>query len=448
MNRYTAVLTLVLLALVAGPSAAAVPPVPTEALTLDRALEITRANLPALRQARAQVEQARGLYDEARAGWYPTVSIALAYKRTTGNIAASPGFTTAGEALPAATLNSYNSFTNSVVASQLLWDFGQTSNKVASTVETARAQQETARTALLQAELAVRAAFFVAAAQNDLVRVAEDNLTNNDTHLAETQAFVKEGTQPEIALATAEANRANAVVQLITAKNAYSTAKTRLNQTMGVQGSTVYDLQVPPSALVPQEDAPLEQLVAEALSTRPEEAALEAQCRSARANIKAADDTWYPTVSLTAGASDNGTTADTNGRQSLILTPNVNAGLALSWTLNLGPLVPGEIRVAKAQLASVSAQLDALHVQVRVDVETAQLAVKAARESLVAAAQAREAADTQLRLANGRYRAGVGNAVEVSDAQLAADQAGAQAVQARLNLDTARAQLVEALGRI
>ena len=129
------------------------------------------------------------------------------------------------------------------------------------------------------------------------------------------------------------------------------------------------------------------------------------------------------------------------------LTPNVNAGLALSWTLNLGPLVPGEVRVARAQLASVSAQLDGLHVQVRVDVETAQLAVKAARESLVAAVQARDAADTQLRLANGRYKTGVGNAVEVSDAQLAADQAGAQAVQAQLNLDTARAQLVEALGR-
>ena len=446
MNRYT-VPTLLLSALVAAPSAAAVPPVPTETLTLDRALEITRANLPALRQARAQVEQARGLYDQARAGWYPTVSIALAYKRTTGNIAVSPGLTPAGETLPVANLNTYNYFTNSVVASQLLWDFGQTSNKVASTVETARSQQEAARTALLQAELAARAAFLVAAAQNDLVRVAEVNLANNDAHLAETRAFVKEGTQPEIALATAEANRANAVVQMITATNAYATAKTRLNQAMGVQGPTSYDVQAPPSAPVPEEDAALDQLVAEALTRRPDEAALQAQCRSARANIKAAGDTAFPTLSLTAGASDNGTTVDSNGRQSVSLTPNINAGLALSWSLNLGPLVPGELRVARAQLASVSAQLDGLHVQVRVDVETAQLAVKAARQSLVAAIQARDAADTQLRLANGRYKAGVGNAVEVSDAQLAADQSGAQAVQAQLNLDTARAQLVEALGR-
>jgi len=446
MKRQT-IPALAFLSLAAAPSVAAAPPTPTESLTLERALEITRANLPALRQARAQADQARGLYDEARAGWYPTVSVALAYKRTTGNIAASPGLTPAGETLPAASLNSYNYFTNSVTASQLLWDFGQTSNRVASTVETVRSQVETERTSLLQAEVAVRTAFFTAAAQNDLVRVAEVNLSNNDTHLAETQAFVKEGTQPEIALATAEANRANAVVQLITAKNAYATAKTRLNQAMGIQGSIAYELQVVPSVPVAQEDAPLDRLVAEALSTRPDEAALDAQCRAARASIKAAGDTWFPTLLLTAGASDNGTTDRANGKESVNLTPNVNAGLALSWTVNLGPLVPAQVRVARAQLAGAAAELDALHVQVRVDVETAQLAVRAARESLVAAFQAREAADTQLRLANGRYKTGVGNAVEVSDAQLAADQAGAQAVQAQLNLDTARAQLVEALGR-
>lgn len=445
MNRPT-IPALALLSLVSA--AVATRPAAAETLTLDRALEITRTNLPALRQARAQADQASGLYDEARAGWYPTVSVVLAYKRTTGNISASPGLTPAGEVLPAASLNSYNYFTNGISASQLLWDFGQTSNKVASSAETARAQVETVRTALLQAELAVRAAFFTAAAQNDLVRVAEVNLSNNDTHLAETKAFVKEGTQPEIALATAEANRANAVVQLITAKNAFATAKTRLNQAMGVQGPTAYDLQVPPSAPVAQEDAPLDRLVAEALDARPEETALQAQCRAARANIKVAGDTWFPTLLVTAGASDNGTTGGASGKDSLNLTPNVYAGLALNWTVNLGPLVPAEVRVARAQLAGAVAELDGLHVQVRVDVETAQLAVKATRESLVAAVQAREAADTQLRLANGRYKTGVGNAVEVSDAQLAADQADAQAVQAQLNLDTARAQLVEALGRI
>jgi len=42
---------------------------------------------------------------------------------------------------------------------------------------------------------------------------------------------------------------------------------------------------------------------------------------------------------------------------------------------------------------------------------------------------------------------GVGNGIELSDAQLAATNAGFQLLQATLRLDTARAQLQKALGR-
>jgi len=410
---------------------------------LDQAVELTRSNLPALRQAHAAAVQAGAASDEARAARYPTIAATLSYKRTTGNPASSPG---PSLALPAPTLTTYNYFANSLSVSELLWDFGQTPNRIASAEETARSQRESERFARVQAELAVRTAFFTAAAQRALVSVAETNLGNNDTHLAETKAFVKEGKQPEIALATAEASRANAIVQLISARNAYATAKARLNQAMGAQGSSnTYDVEGSPSAPMREEDAPLDSLTAEALGARPDQAALQAERRAAEATIKANLDTWLPALSAAATATDNGTTLAANSR--LGLTPNAGAGLVLSWSVNAGPFIPAQVRAARAALASVEAQLDALQLQVRVEVETAQLAVKAARESLLAAFQAREAASTQLRLANGRYAAGVGNAVEVSDAQLAADQSGAQAVQAQFTLDAARAQLVAALGR-
>jgi outer membrane protein len=433
--------------IVSSASAAADSPEEAGTLTIERALELARANLPALRQARAQADQAMGLRDEARATWYPTVTLSLGYKRTTGNIASTPGLTLVGEGLPAPTATTYDYFTNSVAASQLLWDFGQTPNKSATADESARAQAENEQTMLLQAELAVRTAFFTAAAQRALVAVAETNFQNTETHLAEARAFVKEGTQPEIALATAEASRANALVQLITTRNAYATAKTKLNQSMGIGlgGSIAFEVQTDPIAPVAGEDAPLETLVADALARRPEVASLEAQRRSAEANVRANRDVWFPTLSAVAGATLNGTSL---GATSWFgLTPNFNAGLVLGWSLNVGPLVPAQVRVARAQLAAAQAQIDTLRLQVRTDVETAQLAVQAAREAVLAAAQGREAANTQLALANGRFATGVGNAVEISDAQLAADQAGAQAVQAQLNLDVARSQLVSALGQ-
>ncbi|MGZ3425302.1 MAG: TolC family protein, partial [Polyangia bacterium] len=52
-----------------------------------------------------------------------------------------------------------------------------------------------------------------------------------------------------------------------------------------------------------------------------------------------------------------------------------------------------------------------------------------------------------LRLAEGRYQAGVGSIIELGDAQVAATTAAAQKVQADYNVSTARAQLLNALGR-
>jgi len=70
-----------------------------------------------------------------------------------------------------------------------------------------------------------------------------------------------------------------------------------------------------------------------------------------------------------------------------------------------------------------------------------------ARASLVAAEEAATAAGERLRLAEGRYETGAGNAIELGDAQLGFTAGEAQQVQAAYNLASARARLLAALGR-
>ena len=81
------------------------------------------------------------------------------------------------------------------------------------------------------------------------------------------------------------------------------------------------------------------------------------------------------------------------------------------------------------------------------EVEQAQLAVRAAKAAGVAAEEAIVNAREQLRLAEGRYSAGLGSVIELGDAQVLLTNAAAQGVQARYNLATARAQLMAALGK-
>jgi outer membrane protein len=149
---------------------------------------------------------------------------------------------------------------------------------------------------------------------------------------------------------------------------------------------------------------------------------------------------YGPTVSATAAAVEGGTGLDR-------LVPNWSVGAVMSWPLFQGGFTRGQVHEARANLANVVAQLDALRLQVQVDVQQAQLGVRGAKAGGIAAQEAIVNAREQLRLAEGRYSGGLGNAIELGDAQVAFTNAAAQAVQARYNLATARAQLLTALGK-
>jgi len=71
--------------------------------------------------------------------------------------------------------------------------------------------------------------------------------------------------------------------------------------------------------------------------------------------------------------------------------------------------------------------------------EKGRLAVRAGKATLQAAGDALDNARIREKLAEGRYQAGVGNAIELADAVLALASAGGQRIQADFNLATARA---------
>ncbi len=149
---------------------------------------------------------------------------------------------------------------------------------------------------------------------------------------------------------------------------------------------------------------------------------------------------YGPALSVSAGATDAGTQIDR-------LRWNYFAKVALSWTLFDGMRTPARVSEARANVRSLEAQNDALRGQVRLDLDKARIAVRASKAGLETAGRAVESANERLHLAEGRYDAGVGNAVELGDALLARVAAAAQAVQSQYLLSAARAQLLATLGQ-
>ena len=101
------------------------------------------------------------------------------------------------------------------------------------------------------------------------MQVAKDTLVNQQKHLDQVVGFVKVGTQPEIALAQQKTAVANAQVQLITSENNYEVAKAQLNQAIGIERDTAYDVEDESTPAIEGEDKDTAPLLAEALRRGP-----------------------------------------------------------------------------------------------------------------------------------------------------------------------------------
>jgi outer membrane protein len=273
-----------------------------------------------------------------------------------------------------------------------------------------------------------------------LVKVAEETLRNQEAHLKQIQGFVEAGTRPEIDLAQARTDRANAQVQLINTQVAYDTDKALLNQAMGLERGTDYDVAEPRAETVEGEDGSTDSLFPTAFAARPDLQALARQIEAQELSTSAIKGGYAPSLGVSTGLSESGTAVDG-------LDWGWYAKLSLNWQIFGGGITDQQVREARANTAALRAQYEIQRQQIRVDVEQARLAVRATKAAIDAAHEAAVNARVRLTLAEGRYQAGVGNVIELGDSQVALTAAAAQEVQAIFSLATARARLLQALGR-
>ncbi|MBK9519559.1 MAG: TolC family protein [Anaeromyxobacter sp.] len=412
----------------AGAGAAAASPSGDQPLTLAVAEATALANQPALRAAAAQVRAARARVGQATAALLPQASAtASAFRSGPASVA------------PSGLAGTSTDYALGLSGSQLLFDAGSWYRASAARAS-AGAQEETARATRLAVVLEVRSAWFQAAAARDLVAVARETLANREAHLRQVSGFIEVGTRPAIDLAQARADRANAEVQRITAETDLAVAHARLNLAMGVDGATDYPLAEAEFPALDGEEAALAALLAEALAARPDVAARQRQHQAQEATVRATTGDFLPSLAASGRVAEAGPQVDATSR-------SWSLGLTLSWPFLEGGRTRAQAAEARAGLEALDAGDEALRQQVRLELTQAQLAVRSARASLAASGEVVASARERLRLAEGRYQAGLGSGLELSDAQVGFTAAAAQEVKARFTLALARAQLATALGR-
>ena len=126
----------------------------------------------------------------------------------------------------------------------------------------------------------------------------------------------------------------------------------------------------------------------------------------------------------------------------------ISSGPALDLVLALTQCREGA-RLAElgAQSDAAKANLTSLLQRVRQEVFTAFADLQVAQDKIGLAIKAEDEAKENLALAEGRYQAGYGNIIELTDAQLLSTASQAQVITARYDYQIAAARLAAAVGK-
>ncbi len=286
----------------------------------------------------------------------------------------------------------------------------------------------------LQAYYNTQAARAAVIAAQESEKASRESLTAAEVRYRVGTATPADRLQAQTAWSQATLNRLKAEGLV---KIAYGT----LANVMGLDANQPLQLaDIPDSNPGTTFERDIEALITEARQRRPDLKAAEAQLKAAQSSIDSARASGLPTLSLSAGPSWADTGSQTTRADTI--------GLTLSVPLFSGFETTYKVRSAQAKADVASAQRDTVKQQVALDVWSAYQSLTTATQTIRTSTDLQTSAEQSERVALGRYKAGVGNILDVLNAQSALAAARLQRIQALLDWHVSRAALAKAVGAL
>jgi outer membrane protein len=392
---------------------------------LETVVETALAMHPLVGQIRSETTAAAARSGQARAPYYPTVDISTGYARFSGF---SPS---TGRSISATALSVEAALT------QVIADFGRRradADRADALLGAARGDEGSVRLAVA---FAAEEAYFDVLRTRKLLEVSRATVSQRNSLLRQAQAFYDAGIRARIDVARAEANLFQARAEATAAESALRVARITLLNRMGVDGPADFELVDTLAA----ESVPgtIEAWIREAEEKRPDLRALRDRETAAESVLRAARADYRPVLT---GSGGYGYSAE-----DFPMHRTYDVSILLSVPVFSGFLTRERVKEAEASLESVRFAVTDIRRLIRLEVERAALAVREASERIEARRKEREASAENLRLAVGRYEVGVGDIIEMIDAQVQFAQAEASLVEAQYDNNVAAATLARAVGR-
>lgn len=415
-------------------------------LPLQEAVERALCNNPKTREAWANVKIAAADVGAARGAYLPNVSANWQGVRddTRTDVIGHPEFSS----------NYRNSVlrTESVSLNWVLYDFGGRGAALANANALLAAARASQQAALETAFADVAKDYYAAqAAQGAYIASQQIEQTAHESFRVATER-VNRGVAPVSDQLQAQTSWAEAVTNRTKARGDWQSALGTLATDMNLEASTPVTLPNVADGVKPDGEfsESIEELILEAKRTHPTVLAAQAQLEAAEAKVTQTRAEGLPNLSFVAKYSWNNqpTTLEVGVPQ----FPANGREWYLGFQLTI-PIFEGFTRTYQVHEATAKVELqrdtvNEVEQRVGLDVWTAYQAVKTATDTLDDTAMLLDVASRSYGAAERRYQVGVGNILELLNAQSSLAAAKRQRIQSLTDWRSARLQLAAKLGRL
>ncbi len=368
---------------------------------------------------------------QAWANYFPTISAGLDVSRS-GNkyVGGSPYGGTGG--------NQYLTmgYIPSVSADMLIFDFGKTKASADMAKRMYESTKEDTKENINTIIYSIKYTYYNILFAQAQVHVYEDTVADYQLQLDQAWGFYRYGTKPKVDVVTAEYNLGKARLNLVKAKNVLEVAKVQLSQIMGIPEYTNYELS--DQLTLNLFDITEENAINTAFEVRPELISAEKMAEAAKMNLRAARRDFTPNLGI-YGSYNNGI-----GNEYNLQSGQVGVGLTYNAFNILR--IKKQVDQAKAEYKRAKAEYEDTKHNVYFNVKKNYMELETNREAIIIAKLALDQAKEQYRQVTGRYKAGVGNAIELKDGENTYLNARLDFYNAMLNYNNTAASLEKEIG--
>lgn len=249
--------------------------------------------------------------------------------------------------------------------------------------------------------------------------------------------FFRLGLRPKVDVTTAEVNLNNEQLSLIRAKNLVKTASAQLANAMGVTAPDILNIKEVDD--FEKMDLPFDKAVETAYANRPDVLSARTGVKISQIKLNRAKAGFFPTFSFSAGFGKSGDDFRLDNEETKLMA-------SVEFPIFNAFKTYNNYKQAKLSMASTLNSNRSLLNDVFLEVQSAYIKMQEASESIPVAEVNVEKAKENLDLSRGRYNEGIGDIIELKDAEVAYTDAELSLLTARYDYASAVAELKQAMG--